>query len=148
MKKIIVFFLALALSACSFGAQSEIEKNLQTWQSAGITHYRFELTIGCFCVFRSKMPIVVEVQDQKIISITYPDGTLAAESDPNYETFSKYATIDNIFTELAAGLAEAEKTDVAYDSAYGFPKEIHFDYILAAMDDELSLSVAKFEVLK
>ena len=95
------------------------------------------------------MPITVEVQNEKIILMTYPDGTLVAESDPNYETFSRYATIDRVFTTLETGLAgEADKTTVTYDSTHGFPKEIYFDYIELAMDDELSLSISDFEVIK
>lgn len=148
MKKIILLLLIIIITACSFGAQNEFERNRQTWQSAGIAHYRFALVIGCFCLFRDKMPITVEVQNEKIVSMTYPDGTLVAESDPNYKTFSQYATLDRVFAELASGLAKAEKTTVTYDPAYGFPNEIHFDYIVAAMDDELSLGVSKFETLK
>ncbi len=64
--------------------------------------------------------------------MTYPDRTLVAETDPNYETFSKYATIDRIFAELEAGLAgDAEEVTVTYDPTYGFPNNIYFDYIKA-----------------
>ena len=76
MKKIILLLLALMLTACSFGAPSELDKNRQTWQDAGITHYRFSLHIGCFCAFRDQMPLTVEVQNGEIVSMTYADGTL------------------------------------------------------------------------
>lgn len=149
MKKIILLLLAIILTACSFNTPSEIERSRQTWQDAGITHYRFTLNIGCFCVFRNQMPITIEVQNEKIISMTYLDGTRIAESDTNYETFSRYATIDRIFTTLETALAgEAEKTTVTYNPTHGFPQEIYFDYIIAAMDDELALSISNFEVLK
>jgi hypothetical protein len=95
------------------------------------------------------MPITVEVQNSRIISMTYPDGTLVAESDPNYETFSRHATIERIFSELEAGLkGGADEVTVTYDSAKGFPSNIHFDYIKAAVDDELSITVSNLEVLK
>jgi len=149
MKKLILLTLIVILTACSAGTSTELEKNRQTWQDSGITHYRFSLNIGCFCAFRSQMPITVEVQNGEIISITYPDGTLAAETDPGYETFSRYATIERIFSELEAGLAgDAEEVTVTYDSARGYPSEIYFDYIKDAVDDELSLTVSNFEVLK
>lgn len=149
MKKIILLLLAFILTACSFGAPSELDKNRQTWQDSGITHYRFSLHIGCFCVFRDQMPLTVEVQNGEIVSMTYPDGTLVTTTDPNYELFSKHATIDRIFSELEAGLSgDADEVTVTYDSAHGFPSEIYFDYIKAAADDELSLSVSKFEALK
>jgi hypothetical protein len=149
MKKIILLLLACILGACSFGGTpSELDANRQTWQDSGITHYRFSLHIGCFCVFRDQMPITVEVQNGEVVSMTLPDGTLVAETDPSYETFSKHATIERLFAELEAGLAgEAEEVTVIYDPAHGFPSEIYFDYIKAAADDELSLSVSNFEAL-
>jgi hypothetical protein len=149
MKKLILFTLVVILTACSIGAPTEFERNRQTWQASGITHYRFSLNIGCFCAFRNQMPIVVEVQNGEIISMTYPDGTLVAEPDPNHEIFSKHATIERLFSELEAGQAgDAEEVTVTYDSARGFPSEIHFDYIKAAADDELSLTISNFEALK
>jgi len=148
MKKLILLTLIVILTACSYGAPTELEKNRQTWQDSGITHYRYSLNIGCFCAFRNQMPITVEVQKGEIVSMTYPDGTLVAKTDPNYETFSKHATIDRIFSELEAGLAGgAEQVTVTYDSAKGFPNNIYFDYIKAAADDELSITVSNFETL-
>jgi len=149
MKKLILITLIVILTACSAGAPTDFEKNRQAWQDPGITHYRYSLNISCFCAFRNQMPITVEVQGGEIVSMTYSDGTLVTETDPNHEFFSKYATIERIFSELEAGLAgEAEEVTVTYDSAHGFPNEIYFDYIKAAADDELSLTVSDFEVLK
>ncbi len=149
MKKITLLLLALILTACSFGARSELDKNRQTWQDAGITHYQFSLHIGCFCAFRDQMPLTVEVQNGEVVSMTYSDGTLVDMTDPYYETFSQHATIDRIFSELEAGLkGDADEVTVTYDSTRGFPSEIYFDYIKAAMDDELSLTVSEFEILK
>ena len=149
MKKLILLTLIVILTACSAAAPTEFEKNRQTWQDSGIAYYRFSLNIGCFCAFRNQMPISVEVQNGDIISMTYPDGTLVAETDPNFEFFSKHATIDRLFAELEAGLAgDAEEVTVTYDSVHGFPSDIYFDYIQAAADDELSLTVSNFETLK
>ena len=136
MKKIILLLLAFILTACSFGVPSELDKNRQTWQDAGVTHYRFLLHIGCFCAFRDQMPLTVEVQNGEIVSMIYADGTLVDKADPNYETFSQHATIDRIFSELEAGLkGDADEVTVTYDSTHGFPSEIYFDYIKAAADD-------------
>ena len=149
MKQLFLFTLAVILTACFAGASTEFEKNLQTWQDSGITHYRFSLNIGCFCAFRDQMPVTVEVQNDEIISMAYPDGTLVAATDPNFEIFSKHATIDRLFSELEAGQSgDAEGVTVTYDSAHGFPGDIHFDYIKAAADDELSLAISNFEALK
>ncbi len=149
MKKLILLTLIVILTACSVAAPSEFERNRQTWQDSGVTHYRFSLHIGCFCVFSDKMPITVEVQNGEVISMTYPDGTLVAETDPNYEIFSQHATIERLFSELEAGLTgDAEEVTVTYDSSRGFPAEIYFDYIKAAVDDELGLSVSNLKELE
>jgi len=149
MKKLILLTLIIILTACSNGKSSDFEKNRQTWQDSGITHYRFILNIGCFCVFRNLMPLSVEVQNGELISITYPDGTLVAATDPNYETFARHATIERIFSELEAGLAGgADEVTVTYNSTRGFPSDIYFDYIKEAADDELSITVSNFEALK
>jgi hypothetical protein len=149
MKKFILLLLVFILTACSFGARSELDKNRQKWQDAGITHYRFSLHIGCFCAFRDQMPLTVEVQNGEIISMTNSNGTLINTTDPNYEIFSQHATIERLFSELEAGLkGDADEVTVTYDPTHGFPNEIHFDYIKAAMDDELTLSVSEFEALK
>ena len=148
MKKLILLTLIVILTACSTVAPSEFDRNPQTWQDSGITHYRFSLHIGCFCVFRDQMPITVEVLNGEIVSMTLPDGTLVAETDPSYETFSKHATIERLFSELEAGLGgSAGEVILGLDSTRGFPAEIYFDYIKAAADDEISLSVSNFEAL-
>ncbi|MCE9646103.1 MAG: DUF6174 domain-containing protein [Chloroflexi bacterium] len=149
MKKLILFTLIFILAACSTGASTELEKNRQTWQASGITHYRFSLNIGCFCAFRNQVPLTVEVQDNRVVSMAYSDGTLVAETDPNFPVFSQHATIERIFSELEAGLTGgADEVTVTYDPVRGFPSDIYFDYIKAAADDELSLSVSNFEPLQ
>ena len=146
MKKIILVVLALILVACS--ASTEYDQNLKQWQDAGVSHYRYDLVIGCFCPFYQDMPLTIEVKDGEVVSITSVDGTLLDESNPSYQYYLEYATIDLLFAELKSEIAEAEEITVAYDSQYGFPTEVSIDRIKLAMDDELSLQVTNFEVLE
>ncbi len=148
MKKIILITLVIVLTACSLGTSSAFTKNRQLWQDAGITHYRFSLSILCFCLFSEQMPITIEVQNNEIVSMLYADGTPVTSDDPNYATFSNHATIDNLFSELEAGLKDADEVTVTYDAIYGFPNSIQFDYVREIADDELGLSVSGFEVLQ
>jgi hypothetical protein len=147
MKKILLITLALILAACSAGG-SEYSRNRQTWADANITHYRFELNIGCFCAFRDQMPLSVEVLDGQIVSMIGADRTVILDTDPNYPFFAEHATIDGLFTKLEAALnGEADQVAVTYDSIYGFPVDIQIDQIKEAVDDVLYLSVANFEPL-
>lgn len=152
MKKLLFIFIlmALVLSACAAaavsGSQTEIGQNQQKWQDANISHYRFHLSISCFCVFVENMPLIIEVEDGKMVSMEFHNGK---EIDPSLlELFNKYATIDQIFAELEAGQnGAADEVTVKYDPTYGFPTEATIDVVKEATDDELYLTISDFEVL-
>ena len=151
MKKLLFGVIALALAACTavgnaIGSQSEIEKNKEKWQDANISHYRYHLSLSCFCAFNENMPLIIEVQDGKVVSMEYQNGK---EIDPSLlEFFGKYETIDRVFAEVEAALnGGADKITVEYDPTYGFPVKADIDPIEEAIDDELYLTVSSFEVL-
>lgn len=151
MRKLILIVTALVLAACmlaacSLGGQSEIEHNKGKWQDANISHYRYNLFVGCFCVLNEDMPLIVEVQDGKVVSLEYQSGK---EIDAtNRELFEKYATIDRIFSELEANInGKADEVVVTYDPTYGFPTKADIDMIKKAIDDEVTLTVSNFEKL-
>ena len=147
MKKILLITLVFILAACSAGG-SEFSRNQQKWTDANIQHYRFELNITCFCAFRDQMPLKVEVQNGEVVSITAQDGNLIEATNPNYEYFLPYATIDKLFGELKADLdGKAESVTAKYDATYGFPTEITIDYQQQVADDELYLYAAALEKL-
>jgi hypothetical protein len=147
MRTLLFVFMALALAACSAaGSQTEIEQNKEKWQDQDITHYRYHLSITCFCVFSQDMPLIIEVQDGNVVSMEFQSGK---EIDAaNRELFDKYATIDRIFAELEADVnGAADEVIVKYDPTYGFPTEVTIDFIKEAADDELYLSLSNFEEL-
>ena len=135
--------LAMSLSACE--GKSELDDNRAKWDSAGVSHYRFELTISCFCPFAEIMPITVEVKDGQIVSMTDVNGQ-AVEGE-----FSQYieeaATVEGLFALAEKTISEAEQVEVTYDAQYGYPSEIKVDFIKMAIDDEISYYVKSFSVL-
>ena len=148
MKKLILLLLALILTACSAGAASEFDKNLAKWEAAKITHYRYDVAIGCFCAFRDDMPMTVEINNGEVVSITSVKGNVITPSDSLYEVVKNYASMDTLFTQLKDALTEADKVEVTYDPTYGFPAILAIDQIEQAMDDELYITVDNFEILK
>jgi Family of unknown function (DUF6174) len=147
MRKILLIVLTLTLAACSAGG-NEFSNNKMKWEDANISHYQFHLNIGCFCAFRDKMPLTIEVSNGEVVSMIGADGVEIPATDPNDELYSRYATIDRLFSELDAVLnGDADEVTVTYDPDYGFPNEIYIDAIKEAADDELSLSVSGFEML-
>ena len=148
MKKIIPLILSLVLAACS-AVGSEFDRNRTTWKNSGIAHYRFGLTLGCFCPFQDKMPLSIEVNQGEIVSIAGPDGKEISKDDVNYQLFADYGTIDRIFEKLDGAMDDKQAGDiiVKYDPTFGIPTEASIDYIKLAMDDEIYVTVSGFEKL-
>ena len=147
MKKLLLVMLAIVLTACSaVQPKSEFERARERWQDANVSHYRFSLFIGCFCVFSQDMPLNIEVKDGEVVSMEYQSGN---EIDAaNREYFRRFETIDKIFDELEKDKnGEADEVTVAYEEKYGYPAQVHIDFIKNAVDDEVSLQISAFEVL-
>jgi len=147
MKKLVLLILAIMLSACSaMQSKSEVDRARDKWQAANISHYRFNLFIGCFCAYTQDMPLIIEVKDGEVVSMKYQSGKEIESGNLDY--FQRFATIDKLFDELKKDLGgEADKVTVEYDETYGFPKQVSIDFIVQAADDELGLTVSEFEKL-
>jgi hypothetical protein len=147
MKKIFFIFMIFVLAACG-GASTEYGKNLSKWNDANINHYRYELSVSCFCPFAEINPLSVEVRDGQIVSMMDATGVEVLDTDPAYASFAPYATVNGLFDWVKPTLEEADKIEVVYDSMYGFPTSIAVDYITEAVDDEIWISVSNFQVLE
>ena len=147
MRKILFVFLAIMLTACSaMQPKSDFDRAREKWQDAKISHYRFNLFIGCFCAYTQDMPLIIEVKNGEVVSMKYQSGKEIESGNLDY--FQRFATIDKIFDELKKDLVgEADKVTVEYDETYGFPKQVSIDFIEQAADDELGLTVSEFEKL-
>jgi len=147
MKKIWIFIglVSLLVSACSPLPGSELARNQDKWRAAAIDHYRFDLSVLCFCPFSAQMPLSVEVMDGKVVSMTYNDGTPVPESER--ANFSAYATIDALFAYTEDAVRQADEIQIAYDPAYGFPSRVQIDFVKNAVDDELALGAENFQAL-
>ena len=147
MRKILFILMAVVLTACASvgAASSDFDIARDKWQDAGISHYRFNLNISCFCIFTQDMPLIIEVQDGEVVSMEYQSGN---EIDPsNLELFERYATIDRIFAELETALVEADSVTVEYDETYGFPTQVSIDLDQQMADEEIYLTISDFEAL-
>lgn len=128
--------------------RSDFDRYQKKWQEANITHYRFELNMICFCTFRKRMPLQIEVLNGQVVAMTDNTGKTITAADADYAYFSRYATIDRLFSELQANLnGTADQIVAAYHPSYGFPTRINIDRIKKAADNELGLAVSAFERL-
>lgn len=147
MRKILFILMAVVLTACASvgAASSDFDIARDKWQDAGVSHYRFNLNISCFCIFTQDMPLIIEVQDGQVVSMEYQSGN---EIDPsNLELFQRYETIDKIFAELETALVEADSVTVEYDETYGFPAQVSIDLDQQMADEEIYLTISDFEAL-
>ena len=142
--RLTIFVLFLALTGCA--AKTTLRENQQKWAAQNVTHYRFELTIGCNCPWRSLMPLKIEVKDGQVISMTDNNGQ---PIPANYAgTFNKAASIESLFAILDSAIGSASKVTVEYDPDNGYPKSIVIDYSKLVYDDEIGYYVKNFEVVK
>jgi hypothetical protein len=148
MRKPLLLALTALLIACATPLHGDLEQQRKKWREANITHYRFELNLVCFCVFRSRMPLQIEVLNGQVVAIMDNAGRAVTAEDANYDYFSRYATFDRLLSEIQSDLSgKADKVVAAYHPDYGFPTRITVDRITGAADDELSLTVSAFEQL-
>lgn len=154
MRRILFIFLAIMLTACSaVQPKSEVESAREKWENANISHYRFNLSIGCFCVYTPDMPLVIEVNNGKVLSMQFQSGKEIDVNNLAY--FQRFATIDKLFDEIENSFKpqedatgnKADEMKVSYDETYGFPTQISVDFIKDAVDDELGLTISNFEKL-
>ena len=142
----LIYLMGFALAGSN--QARELGANEQKWQAQNITHYRMKVHIGCFCPFFDRMPVTVEVQDGKVLSVTDSQGLPVAEDDP-IRSFGNepLMTIPGIFAYAREALQTADETKLSYDPALGYPVSLNIDRIKLAMDDELSVLVSDLEIL-
>jgi len=148
LKKLIFVALACILVAYAIRDGGTYLHQLK-WKSANISHYQFQLSIQCFCMFYlARMPVTVEVQDGEILSIIDSSGTVIPSENEVFNDLARLATMDRLFSTLTANLgSRADEFAVTYDFRYGFPTEIRMDRNKNIVDDEWTLNVSGFVAL-
>src|SRR5689334_3283800 len=142
LKRTTLALILVALAACSPAAGSDFTSNRQKWNDKHVTHYRFTLAVICFCAFSDQMPLTIEVQDGKVVSMVNSQG----QPVTNPEMLDTYTSIDKLFEILDKALnGGADKVTVTYNSQYGYPESISIDYVAEAVDDEMAFEVSNFQ---
>lgn len=151
MKKIIlvVLIVLVCILAAYVIENGGVYSHQLKWQSANISHYRFRLSLSCFCEFTLGGPYpTIEVRNGKTISITDENGSAITNGHKYYNTFSQYGTIDKLFSILRSNsVREADEVTVKYDPTYGFPSEIYINPSKPMWDDQTTYYVSGFEIL-
>ncbi len=152
MKKtahLLLLLPALLLAACSLldgGGNtivSDLERHRRQWQRQGFDTYEYDLTVGCFCVFRG--PAHVTVRADTVFSVIAV--ATGAPVDPNFRF--AYQTIDDLFDVIEeARKRPADRLEVTYDETLGFPSFLYIDYDFGLADEEISYEAANVHPLR
>ena len=115
------------------------------WEAQELESYRYTLQVGCFCLTDLTRPVVIEVRDGAVASVTYADDGSAA--DP--ALFEQYDSIDDLFAVIADAEAQnPARLDVTYAEETGVPLSVEIDISEEMADEELYLTLSDFEALQ
>ena len=135
-----VLIAAFGFTGCDSLQQTNKLKSFETasgkWKTSNFTDYEFVWEKSCFCAFRG--PSLVVVENNKVVQVLNPE-TRQPRTGIELELFQ---TID----ELMAWIEEEsdrkpELLKVEYDSTYGYPVSIQYDYSKMIADDEFLATV-------
>src|SRR5512140_2198872 len=99
IKCVTLLIILIALAACSAFPDNLSAQNRQKWENQHITHYRINLSVGCFCAFRARMPLSIEIDNGKVLSMLDNQGKPAADLQ---DAVGKFTDIDKLFDYIDA----------------------------------------------
>jgi hypothetical protein len=94
---------------------SELQQRRATWVARGITDYRVQLRIVCFCGSEVTRPVVVEVRGGAVAKVS------DLETGKPATALTTYPTITGLFDAAIAERSRGGFVSVAYDTAAGLP---------------------------
>jgi uncharacterized protein DUF6174 len=97
------------------GQLSELQQKRAAWVARGITNYRFELRISCFCAGDITRPVLVEVRGGAVSKVW------DLETVNPVRDVSPYKTITALFDAAIAERSRGGNVSVAYDRTFGIP---------------------------
>ena len=121
------------------------EGSYALWEAQGLDSYRYTLQIGCFCLVEMTRPVVIEVRDGAVASVTYAEDGSAADAT----LFERYDSVEDLFAVISEAQGQdPARLDVTYDEATGVPLSVDIYIIELMADEELYLTVSAFEALR
>lgn len=113
------------------------------WSAYGLKHYTIEQQRICFCRFPHGF-VKLFISDNKIVDgIDLTNGRSVPADILQY-----YQTVDQLFAWIEETKAlNPERLEIEYDSRFGYPKKIAFDYSSGIADDELWIETQSLQSL-
>jgi hypothetical protein len=129
------------LSGCIFhpsGAKFEKISPEEQWKKANIHSYEFLLRVNCFCSPETTGPHRILVRADTLFSVNgIPYGRIKIDG--------RFLTVPDLFLFIKESNARNPfRKTVLYDSAYGFPTSIYFDFDKQIADEEIGYLITEF----
>jgi hypothetical protein len=147
----LILLLPLVASACNLvdsddplaEQRDRLDRNEQLWTSTQPARYAFFLQRLCFCGAEVTQRVRIEVANGVVVSRAYADsGRPVPEQWHNL-----FPPMEGVFQIVREALdRNAAEFDVQYDPEQGYPRTGTFDYVLNAVDEELTFHVTGFSV--
>lgn len=111
----------------------EFNLNFQKWRAKGITDYSIIEKRECFCT---------NLGDHRIVVVNNAIISIENEHDHEVMLNAGFKTIDELFKFVKSSLQRTPASAmIEYNSIYGFPKKIYFNYEAGVADDEIGFVI-------
>jgi hypothetical protein len=140
MRYSVLIFVFLFYSCIKTTGDNELSNNQSKWERKNISDYEFTLRISCFCPQESAGPHLIKVVNDEIVSV----------NDQPYDPAATgvLMTIDELFTFVKAGIdGNPYRKTIEYNSTYGYPQYVFFDYRKTMVDEEIGYQLSDFKVI-
>jgi hypothetical protein len=138
MKYYIPLILLLFTSCHKAEPTNELTLNEAKWKKASIREYEFTLRISCYCTTETIGPHKIRVQADTVFSVNglpYQRGVS-----------KKLPTLSELFTFIRESDARNPyKKSVTYQTTFGFPDYIFYDFSEQIADEEILYVVTDFK---
>jgi hypothetical protein len=148
LKILALVVIAFAISGISCSGY-RLDRNRRLWNDSGVTDYRMKVDIQKPGHATPMGKYIIEVRGRHVATVRSPSNPEAVIDTSTYlREFARYDTIDDIFSFIERNRSSFALTQqIEYDAVLGYPKKIHMDPDMSAIDDELSFEVLEFEKL-
>lgn len=131
------------------------EANLKKWLSKKQQNYTFTLQRSCYCLPEYTTPIMITVQDGKVVSAVTESLKMELKEDGSeaapimIDVIDRAMTIDQLFKEIKQSIdSNAASIDVKYDPTWGYPRSISIDLDKRMADEELAFTSSNFKQIR
>ncbi|MCG8374606.1 MAG: DUF6174 domain-containing protein [Balneolales bacterium] len=119
------------------------------WSQLEIQDYSYNYLASCFGCMVGEVVVVVE--NNRIRSVLDPDTMednlieYEGEMVPVYSVMpDEFYTIDEFFLVVKDGIRNSYTIEIAYNTEFAFPEEVHIDFFKKVEDEEISYLLHSF----